>query len=191
MEFNPSNFINGNNPVEQVTWFDAISYANALSEKCGFIPYYTIKNVIKENNRIISALVEINNSSNGYRLPTESEWEYAARGGKSSKGHVYAGSDKIGDVAWYDDNSDSKPSKVGLKEPNELGIYDMSGNIWEWCWDLYTKTLDKTVDIFAPRVGRGGSWFSGIGSAKVTYRGSYNPDKAHSTYGFRLVRTKI
>jgi len=124
---NPSYFKGENNPVENVTWYDAVKYCNKRSEKEGRTPSYNING----NN------VTCDFSANGYRLPTEAEWEYAARGGNKSQNYKYSGSNKIGDVAWYDSNSGLRTHPVGQKAPNELGIYDMTGNVWEWCWDWY------------------------------------------------------
>ena len=128
-----------------------------------------------------------------YRLPTEAEWEFAARGGKQSKGYKYSGSDNIGVVAWYTGNSGGKTHQVGTKEPNELGIYDMSGNVWEWCGDWYgsysssAQTNPTGPSSGSYRVLRGGSWGNIAGGCRVSYRGSYFPSSRYSNYGFRVV----
>ena len=119
----------GKQPVIHVDWNDAIAYCNWLSETEGLSPCYSGK----------GKMVECDFSANGYRLPTEAEWEYAARGGQDSQGFIYAGSDNPDDVAWYADNSNEQLHPVGEKEPNELGLYDMCGNIFEWCWDWYDQ----------------------------------------------------
>ena len=128
-----------------------------------------------------------------YRLPTEAEWEFAARGGKQSKGYKYSGSDNIGDVAWYYENSGSKTHQVGTKEPNELGIYDMSGNVWEWCGDWYgsysssAQTNPTGPSSGSTRVLRGGSWRHDAGYCRVSYRGHSNPSSRYYNRGFRVV----
>ena len=130
MGANPSEFKGDNNlPVENVTWYNAVSFCNKLSEKEGRQAVYTID----------GTTVTADWSKNGYRLPTEAEWEYAAKGGNGSPGnYLYAGSNNVDDVAWYSGNSSNTPHVVGKAKPNGLGIYDMSGNVWEWCWDWYS-----------------------------------------------------
>ena len=128
-----------------------------------------------------------------YRLPTEAEWEFAARGGKQSKGYKYSGSDNIGVVAWYTGNSGGKTHQVGTKEPNELGIYDMSGNVWEWCGDWYgSYSSSAQTNPTGPfsgsyRVLRGGSWGNNAGVCRVSYRSDGNPSARSSNSGFRVV----
>jgi formylglycine-generating enzyme required for sulfatase activity len=117
----------GTHPVFGVTWAEVVKYCNWLSEKEGLTPCYSGK----------GKRIQCDFSANEYRLPTEAEWEYAARGGQKSQGYEYAGGDNPDDVAWYDSNSGGQPHPVGQKQPNELGLYDMSGNAFEWCWDLY------------------------------------------------------
>ena len=128
-----------------------------------------------------------------YRLPTEAEWEFAARGGKQSKGYKYSGSDNIGVVAWYTGNSGGKTHQVGTKEPNELGIYDMSGNVWEWCGDWYgsysssAQTNPTGPSSGSSRVLRGGSWYSIAGDCRVPYRSTDDPSYRNRNSGFRVV----
>ena len=128
-----------------------------------------------------------------YRLPTEAEWEFAARGGKQSKGYKYSGSDNIGDVAWYTDNSDDETHQVGTKEPNELGIYDMSGNVWEWCGDWYgsysssAQTNPTGPSSGFDRVLRGGSWYGDARYCRVSLRDYAYPSYRFNLYGFRVV----
>lgn len=128
-----------------------------------------------------------------FRLPTEAEWEYAARGGNQSQGYKYSGSNTIEDVAWYYNNSASSTHPVGTKQPNELGIYDMSGNVWEWCSDWsgsYTATAqtDPTgSSTGSSRVLRGGSWYGDAQGCRVSNRFNNFPDTRYFNYGFRLV----
>ena len=127
-------------------------------------------------------------------MPTEAEWEYAARGGKKSMGYKYAGSNSIGDVAWYGDNSNKHTHDVHFMEPNELGLYDMSGNVWEWCSDWYGKygkssqTNPRGPSFGSSRVIRGGSWFLDAGCCRVSYRSNFAPDYRYDFLGFRLAQ---
>ena len=134
-----------------------------------------------------------------YRLPTEAEWEYAARGGNKSKGYKYAGSNKLKEVAWYWENSHDETKDVGLKFPNELGLYDMSGNVWEWCQDWYSKEYyeecQKEGTVINPagpkngvyRVLRGGGWSNTPQYCRCTNRNLNPPEYRINNVGFRLV----
>lgn len=132
----------------------------------------------------------------GGRLPTEAEWEYACRGGSRSAHHKYSGSNNVDDVAWYRSNSGKKTHFVGTKQPNELGLYDMSGNVWEWCADWYGKDYYRKSQKRNPkgpssgsaRVLRGGSWSNSTVNCRVAYRGWLNPSNSFSLNGFRVVR---
>jgi formylglycine-generating enzyme required for sulfatase activity len=176
---NPSHFKGDNLPVENVSWFEAIFYCNAKSTKEG------LKKVYSEDG--------IDWTANGYRLPTEAEWEYAAKGGKDSHGYQYSGSNDADQVAWSSENSGETTHPVGTKAPNELGFYDMSGNVFEWCWDraaIYTSQSQK--DPVGPVSGtkwilRGGSWDYPPKSARSTARHT-NPYYGASTIGFRVCR---
>ena len=117
----------GTRPVINVTWYDAVEYCNWLSEKEGLTPVY----------RGSGDNISCNFDANGYRLPTEAEWEYAAKGGINKDSYTYSGSNTADDVGWYLDNSGRETHPVGGKSPNSLGLYDMSGNVYEWCWEWY------------------------------------------------------
>ena len=133
-----------------------------------------------------------------YRLPTETEREYAAKGGNKSKGYTYSGSNSLGDVAWYSDNSGSKTHPAGQKQPNELGLYDMSGNVWEWCSDWYGSDYYQSSPSSNPkgassgsyRVYRGGSLTDVARASRTAYRIKYYPDYRYNVLGFRLVSSK-
>jgi formylglycine-generating enzyme required for sulfatase activity len=188
MGTNPSNFKGDSLPVEQVSWYDAVAYANKLSQKDGLTPAYTIS----------GTNVAWNKGANGWRLPTEAEWEYAALGGPKAQGlaqsAVYAGSADLGSVAWYDGNSGNKTHQVATKAPNTLGLYDMSGNVWEWTNDWYGSygSGGQTDPMGASsgewRVLRGGSWLNNDYHARSARRGYYFPVNRDSSHGFRLVR---
>ena len=134
-----------------------------------------------------------------FRLPTEAEWEYAARGGNKSKGYKYSGSNIIGDVAWYNSNSSAMTHQVGTKAPNELGLYDMSGNVWECCSDWYDENYYSSSPSNNPTgptsgsysVDRGGSWGNNARSCRVSYRDRSTPDYRDCYYGFRLVCSSL
>jgi formylglycine-generating enzyme len=153
MGVNPSYFKgNKSNPVEKVSWYDAIMFCNKLSEREGIKPYYKITNITKYENNIKKAKIT-KGSIKGYRLPTNKEWNYMLKGGKESKGYKYSGSNDIDEVAWYNKNSGGITHPVGLKKPNELGIYDILGNVQEWTEKTrYTSSSDF----------KGGSWMSGF-----------------------------
>ena len=165
MGTNPSYFKGDNLPVEQVSWDNCLEFISKLNSLTG----------------------------RKFRLPTEAEWEYAARGGRKSRGYQYSGSFNISDVAWYNGNSGNKIHPVGMKQANELGVYDMSGNVCEWCQDWYgsyvsssqTNPLGANSGSF--RVCRGGSWYFDTGNCRSSFRSRGNPDTRSRYLGFRLV----
>ena len=176
----------GRRPVINVTWLDAIDYCNWRSKKEGFKECYTVK----------KSHVNCDFLANGYRLPTEAEWEFAARGGVFSTFTTFAGSNEVDEVAWYDKNSDNKTHPVGEKKANGLGLFDMSGNVWEWCWDLYGFDFDHTgnydpagVEEGANRVLKGGSWHINGRNCRNASRYINAPEFSYSSFGFRMVRT--
>ena len=166
MGSNPSYFSgNPQRPVERVSWNDCQEFIKKLNQLTG-------KN---------------------FRLPTEAEWEYAARGGNKSMGYKYSGSDTIGDVAWYTNNNSGSPTgDVKTKQANELGIYDMSGNVWEWCQDWYgsyssgSQTNPTGPSSGSDRVLRGGSWDGGTRTCRVSIRFDINPTYDYGNFGLRL-----
>ncbi len=188
MDNNPSYFKGDNLPVETVSWHDCVEFCNKLSQIEGLTPCYS---GCGEN-------IACDWSANGFRLPTEAEWEFAAKGGNKSKGYTYAGSNDLGSVAWFADNSSSTTHQVGQKQANELGLYDMSGNVWEWCWDWYSLNCDRKRTVSDPkgadaglcRLLRGGSWYTVALSCRVSYCDSGSPDYGGTIFGFRLFRSK-
>jgi formylglycine-generating enzyme required for sulfatase activity len=170
--------IGDNYPVTNVSWYDVVKWSNARSEKEGMTPVYQVSGATYKTGQSVPTL---NASANGYRLPSEKEWEWAARGGVSSQGYTYSGSNTISAVGWTYENSSDGTKAVGTKAANELGIYDMSGNVWEWSEDVANTSYRRI---------RGGSWYYNADFATVAYRDSYfNPAYRSYSFGFRLVRS--
>lgn len=169
----PSTFKCDKRPVETVTWKEAIIFCNLLSEKSGLKPCYTIREHKEE--------ITFDQTANGFRLPTEAEWEYACKGGIKEIRY-----DKLDLVAWYKDNSEQRTHNVGQKKPNPWGLYDMLGNVWEWCSDLYDTEVYGSYRIF-----RGGGWCDEERSVMATTRRRSHPLKFKiDDLGFRIARNK-
>ena len=191
---NPSRFQGVDHPVEQVSWFDATAFCNQLNQLLALPKPYSGKEDATQCNFDCAA----------FRLPTEAEWEFAARGGvvethgraslhDSSQQFEFAGSDFPDDVAWYDQNNDYETKPVGLKFPNHLGLYDMSGNVWEWCWDRYDDyNQQPQINPTGPSVGpsrvlRGGSWNGDAVGSRVANRFDDSPGDFWIFIGFRFL----
>ena len=164
MGSNPSNFKGAKLPVENVSWNDCQEFIRKLNALTG----------------------------KQFRLPTEAEWEYAARGGNRSRGYKFAGGNYLSSLAWYADNSNSQTHPVGQKSPNKLGLYDMSGNVWEWCHDWYgayssgSQTNPTGPSSGSLRVRRGGSWIDNARCCRSSDRCSLTPSYRLSGLGLRL-----
>ena len=191
---NPSEFKGDNLPVEQVSWYDALNFCNRLSQSEGLTPCYTIN----------GTKVTCDFEANGYRLPTEAEWEYVAKAGTKTDFYsgklTYSGNSPIDPnldkIAWYSANSSNATHPVGQKTPNAFGLYDMSGNVWEWCWDRYAEYPSKeTKDYQGPEIGtyrvyRGGGWRNLAWYCRSTNRDRNYLDDKNNSLGFRVVLAK-
>jgi formylglycine-generating enzyme required for sulfatase activity len=174
-------------PANYVSWFDAVRFCNALSERVGLPPCYRIEG----NN------VEWNREADGYRLPTEAEWEYACRAGTETKWFFGDDARELGDYAWFSGNSGDRVQPVGGKKPNNWELHDMSGNVWEWCWDWFAQYPSNPIQTIADptgsedgdrRVLRGGSWSRVPRDLRSAYRVRLNPESQDGIIGVRCVR---
>lgn len=158
-------------PVEGVAWWDAVRFCNALSRREGLTPAYRLHGD--------DEAVEWDTSADGYRLPTEAEWEHACRAGTTEARYG-----PLDEIAWHRGNSDERIHDVGGKQPNRWGLYDMLGNVWEWCWDVYDAEVYGTY-----RVLRGGGWFDERWSCRASVRRRSHPTFQIDDVGFRVART--
>jgi formylglycine-generating enzyme required for sulfatase activity len=168
LQKSPSTFKGVKRPVETVSWFDAVEFCNGLSMKLGLRPGYLLN----------SEGADIDESANGFRLPSEAQWEYACR---AASGEVRYG--EIGEIAWYEANSEGSTHDVGLKRPNGWGLCDMLGNVWEWCEDLYDQEVYGTYRIF-----RGGGWNDKERACLASNRRRSHPTYRIDDLGFRITR---
>ena len=207
MENNPSEFKGDNKPIESITWWEALEFCNKLSEKYGLEPVYDLSKskegilMIKElgGQKVYPDVANFKNTE-GFRLPTEVEWEWFARGGQiaieqGTFNYTYSGSNNIDEVAWYIENS-GETYNVGLKKPNQLGLYDCTGNVWEWCYDT-TENIEEGKNYIykafdasnKSRRLKGGSWNDISKFCAVLNREINQATDAHYVLGFRIVRT--
>ncbi|MCX4903001.1 formylglycine-generating enzyme family protein [Streptomyces sp. NBC_00878] len=168
-------------PVEGVSWWDAVRFCNALSRHEGFTPAYRLHTDGVEGAENLEGVeaIEWDPSADGYRLPTEAEWEHACRAGTTGPRHG-----PLDEIAWYRGNSDERIHDVGGKQPNPWGFHDMLGNVWDWCWDVYDAEVYGTY-----RVLRGGGWFDEHWSCRASARRRSHPSYQVDDVGFRVARS--
>ena len=205
MGYNSSKFEGPYKPVDSVTWWEALEFCNKLSEKYNLEPVYDLSKkgtllINQLDGEKISPNIADFKKTEGFRLPTEVEWNWFARGGqvaieKGTFDYRYSGSDNVDEVAWYDKISNGETQNVGTKNPNQLGLYDCSGNVWEWCYDATKfiediKTVAYTFNFSTMyRILRGGSWNFADEICTTFYRGDFQAIDSDDYVGFRIVRT--
>ena len=201
-----------NHPISGVNWYEAVIFCNRLSMKYGYEPCYTLNGetdpslwgneipYFTESDGNVGDMtawnaIQCNFNANGYRLPTKVEWAFAARGGTKSNHTKFSGSDNVDEVGWTEENTKER-QQVATKKSNELGIYDMSGNVWEWCWDrnvFYSSESEynptRSAEVAWYRVIRGGGWGTPAEYSEITYYSTDEPDVQSWYYGFRLCRS--
>lgn len=203
MNVNPSNFAgNPDFPVEKVTWYDTIVYCNRRSVLEGLTPCYSYGNSGTDPSSwptgwnegyVNHTNISCDWTASGYRLPTEMEWMYAAMGGNQTNGYVYSGANILNNFGWFSGTAQSTSHSVGTKNPNELGLFDMSGNVAEWCWDIFVAYPAGSYENPAgassgnARTKRGGGWSSSLTECKVAERMSNLPNSKSNNLGFRVV----
>jgi formylglycine-generating enzyme len=204
---NPSNFKGKNRPVESISWYDAATFCNVLNACAGYPPVYFYDKKFQEPLEYYMTFpleyredidVFHNPQKPGYRLPSETQWEYAARGGAKYSAYDFTGSDKLEEIGWHTENSHRETKPVGLKAPNELLIYDLRSNVWEWCSDQWhgdyeLKNIPKYGSTWVDDdqgtscVLRGGSWFNDAQRSRSILRGYSPPSNRNDYVGFRVV----
>ena len=197
MDCNLSKFEGPYKPVDSVTWWEALEFCNKLSEKYNLEPVYDLSKkgtllINQLDGEKISPDIADFKKTEGFRLPTEVEWNWFARGGqvaidKGTFDYKYSGSDNVDEVAWYDKISNAETQNVGTKKPNQLELYDCSGNISEWCFDMDKSTKKNNKTVY--RIIKGVSWFSEASWCSVLPRFCYNSIYSSKEIGFRIVRT--
>jgi formylglycine-generating enzyme required for sulfatase activity len=203
MGWGDSDFDGADRPVESLNWFDAVEYCNKRSADEGLTAAYTTTGATYRGNHIIAATVTWNQNADGYRLLTEAEWEYACRAGSASAfsnggiSQCACGSDPyLSLMGWYCGNASNQTHDAGQKTPNAWGLYDMCGNVWEWCWDWYGSYDGTSTNPAGPgsgsiRVVRGGSWYGLALHCRSAARAYYWPDDRFNVIGLRIARTAL